>query len=260
MIRRVDLFDFNFYAADSLDLIAEDVLKKSGSEDGKLPLMVTPNVDQLVNLERKEHAELRKMLENAQWILPDGQPLVTMSKIVYGREHGIPIRLTGSDFFPIIWKMLRDREEPVAIVLPKAELGRRLQAENPNTTFYAPPYFKLEDRKTFEEVVEAAAALFAEKPVSYLFIGLGFPKQEHLALRLFEVLGERGIPLPKTFLLGASFEFYLGTKKRAPMIYQRMGIEFVHRVISEPRRMVKRYLIDDLAFIPIAYRELRKKR
>jgi len=74
------------------------------------------------------------------------------------------------------------------------------------------------------------------------------------------VLAERGIDLPKTFLLGASFEFYLGTKKRAPMFYQKMGIEFVHRVITEPRRMVKRYLIDDLAFIPIAIREMRKKR
>lgn len=260
MIRRVHLFDFDFYAADSLQEIVEDVVSKSGAEGGKLPLMVTPNVDQLVNLEKKRYAGLRKSLENAQWILPDGQPLVTMSKMLLGGEKGIPIRLTGSDFFPLIWKRLRDDREPVAIVLPKAELGERLRVENPKTVYYAPPYFKLDDREAFEEVVQASAAMFEAGRIRYLFIGLGFPKQEHLALRLFEVLAERGIDLPKTFLLGASFEFYLGTKKRAPMFYQKMGIEFVHRVITEPRRMVKRYLIDDLAFIPIAIREMRKKR
>jgi N-acetylglucosaminyldiphosphoundecaprenol N-acetyl-beta-D-mannosaminyltransferase len=88
---------------------------------------------------------------------------------------------------------------------------------------------------------------------------LGFPKQEHIALEMFRRLRSSGKPLPKTFLLGASFEFYWGTKKRAPMFYQRMGIEFVHRIISEPRRLAKRYLWDDLPFLGIAISELRKK-
>jgi N-acetylglucosaminyldiphosphoundecaprenol N-acetyl-beta-D-mannosaminyltransferase len=98
-----------------------------------------------------------------------------------------------------------------------------------------------------------------EQGADYVFIGLGFPKQEHIALEMFRRLRSSGKPLPKTFLLGASFEFYWGTKKRAPMFYQRMGIEFVHRIISEPRRLAKRYLWDDLPFLGIAISELRKK-
>lgn len=259
MIRRIQLFDFSFYSADSLTHVVDDVLNKQIMDEGKLPLMVTPNVDQIVKLARRENKELRNALETSQWILPDGQPVVTISKMIYGKQNGISVRLTGSAFFPLIWQKLKERNEKVVLVLPDQKLGHGFLKEHPPTRFYAPPYFNLRDKKAFEEVVSKIVKYFEGDRISYLFIGLGFPKQEKIALEVFRRLTEQNIPLPKTFLLGASFEFYLGTKKRAPMIYQKLGIEFVHRIISEPRRMIKRYLIDDLAFIPIAYREFRKK-
>ena len=259
MITRLEMLDFNFYSADNVEIIADFVLKDDHVAPELWPLMVTPNVDQIVKLNRPENKELRKELQKSRWILPDGQPIVALSKLKF-KEKGLKARLTGSDFFPEIWKRLKnDTSKSVLFVLPREDLGIRFENERVNTTFYAPPYFKLENEGEFSEVMNEVMSKIDEQGADYVFIGLGFPKQEHIALEMFRRLRSSGKPLPKTFLLGASFEFYWGTKKRAPMFYQRMGIEFVHRIISEPRRLAKRYLWDDLPFLGIAISELRKK-
>lgn len=253
------MFEFDFQSAPSVREVAEDVISREAPEEGRIPLMVTPNVDQVVKLNRAENKALKKRLLKAQWILPDGQPIVAMSKIKFGR-NGLETRLTGSDFFPVIWELLKQRPEvPVLFVLPNEELGERFTAERPNTAYYAPPFFDLKDEEAFVEVMDQVKAAQEELGAAYVFIGLGMPKQEHIAIALFDYLSSLSQPLPKTFLLGASFEFYWGVKKRAPKIYQKLGIEFVHRIITEPRRMAKRYLVDDLAIIPIGFRELFKK-
>lgn len=253
------MLGFDFYSAENVDVIADLVYVDEVSEEGIIPLMVTPNVDQIVKLNRPVNHELKESLTKARWILPDGQPIVTLSKMKFGKE-GLKARLTGSDFFPAMWHRLKeDTAKRVLFVLPREDLGERFEKERENTFFYAPPYFKLENESEFEEVMEHVMSFFQEASVDYVFVGLGFPKQEYIALEMFRRLKEKGGPLPKTFLLGASFEFYWGTKKRAPMFYQKMGIEFVHRIISEPRRLAKRYLWDDLPFLGIAISELRRK-
>jgi len=259
MISRLQILDFSFYSAKDVEIIAEFVLSDVWQDSEVLPLMVTPNVDQIVKLNRKENAELKIELQKARWILPDGQPIVALSKIKFGKK-GLRARLTGSDFFPIIWKKLReDESKKVLCIIPREDLGLRLEKERRNTCSYAPPFFKLENRAEFELVMSKIMKLCTETSFDFVFVGLGFPKQEHIALEMFKRLKERDLPLPKTFLLGASFEFYLGTKKRAPKLYQKLGIEFVYRAFTEPRRIAKRAFWDDLPFFGIAIAELRKK-
>ena len=260
MIRRLEMLGFNFYSAKDVKVIADFVYNDPANEKDVIPLMVTPNVDQIVKLDRKENHALRERLKRARWILPDGQPVITLSRIKFGKERGLEARLTGSDFFPEMWSILKeDTSKRVLFVLPREDLGDRFVDERENTVYYAPPFFKLESKEEFEEVMTHVMSFFGENPPEYVFVGLGFPKQEHIALEIFRRAKEKGIALPKTFLLGASFEFYWGTKKRAPMFYQKAGIEFVHRIISEPRRLAKRYLWDDLPFLGIAIAELRRK-
>lgn len=257
MIKRVQMFGLGFQAASSLKEIVDDVLDRTGFEDQRIPLLITPNVDQVVKLERESNHDLKQALSRAQWILPDGQPIVTLSKMKYG-EAGLKIRLTGSDFFPVLWKALLKRKCSVLFVLSNEALGLCLQQEKPDVRFYSPPFFNVDDVRIFTQIIDAIMIKIQEEPVDYLFIGLGFPKQERIALEIFRRLRHDQIGIPKTFLLGASFEFYCGLKKRAPVFWQKTGLEFVHRLFSEPRRMAKRYLIDDAAFILIALRELRK--
>jgi N-acetylglucosaminyldiphosphoundecaprenol N-acetyl-beta-D-mannosaminyltransferase len=80
-----------------------------------------------------------------------------------------------------------------------------------------------------------------------------------LALALLREMKAEGIDPPLMFLIGASMEFYTKVKKRAPKVYQKLGVEFLHRLFSEPRRMAKRYLVDDLVFFPMAIKEIFKK-
>ncbi len=60
--------------------------------------------------------------------------------------------------------------------------------------------------------------------------------------------------------LGASLDFYVGRVRRAPVWMQRTGLEWLYRLVQEPRRLAKRYLVDDVAFLAILARSLRRPR
>ncbi|MCA9530721.1 MAG: WecB/TagA/CpsF family glycosyltransferase [Myxococcales bacterium] len=257
---RLDLFGLPFCASDSLRAVADDIWATERCDRGKWPLVVTPNVDVLVQLARPENAGLRAGVERAQWVLPDGQPIVTLSKLVYGARGGLPRRLTGSDLFPLLWERICRFETPTLLLAPTAAVGERLRAENPNAVYFAPPFFAQADGAAHDDVVTRLVSLLEGRSFEYFLVGLGFPKQASTSFAALEALSARGLPLPKTLLLGAAFEFYLGLKTRAPQIYQRLGIEFAHRLMSEPRRLAKRYLVDDVAFLPMAYHEVRRPR
>jgi len=255
----VALFDFEFIAATHVEAVAEMVLAHKTVEEGKWPLMITPNVDQIVKLGRDENQILKQELKRAAWVLPDGQPLVSLSRLIY-KNNGLPARLTGSDFFPVMWYKVKKLNLKTMFILPSNDLGERFMAEHPGVRYYAPPFFQITNEALFQVVIEHVERIYDEHSPDFLFIGLGFPKQERIVIELYKKLEKQGRVLPRAFLLGASFEYYWGQKKRAPKIWQKLGIEFIYRLISEPRRMFRRYLVDDLKFLPMAIAEFRNRR
>lgn len=255
MSKTVVHFGFAFRKGDSLDPIAEEVAQDSSGITDTLPLLVTPNVDQLVKLDRKQNQGIRERLTKARVILPDGQPIVWFSRMKRGPQ-GLQHRLTGSDLFPILWRALKRHQKKVLFILPDDSLGESFKAEYELMDHFAPPYFSLEDSQTYSAVLEECCARIRLFQPDHVSIGLGFPKQETLALDLIDQFKDDS---PFFSLLGASFEFYHGTKGRAPKWMQELGLEFVHRMFSEPGRMVKRYLVDDVAILPIMWKEYRKK-
>jgi len=257
MIRRLELFGLDFQAGLSVEEISDDVMNRSECDPGRIPLLITPNVDQIVKLSRRDQLSLKQELSKSQWILPDGQPIIAVSKIKYGKA-GLPARLTGSDFFPVVWKRILNTNARVLFIVPQLILGEKFKEEHSSSLFYSPPYFDLNDNEQVQTILREIKELCSREAFDFVFIGLGFPKQEILAFSIFEHLTEHNKPFPKIFLLGASFEFYFGLKKRAPVFWQKLGIEFVHRLLTEPKRMAKRYLVDDVAFLRIAWNELRK--
>ncbi|MFI5172268.1 MAG: WecB/TagA/CpsF family glycosyltransferase, partial [Chitinophagales bacterium] len=98
-----------------------------------------------------------------------------------------------------------------------------------------------------------------------VFIGIRFPKQNHIALGLIDHFNNTsqtttaGHAMPLFLLMGASYEFYLNLKKRAPRFWQKTGLEWFYRFTQEPGRLFKRYFVDDMQFFPIVWREMRKK-
>ena len=253
-IERVRLFGFDFVSDHNYDQILNEISRGIRCEENQLPLMITPNVDQIVKFNRSKNARLYETLKQAYFALPDGQPIVTLSK--FKKTSKLKSRLTGSDFFPLLWKQISSNSEPVALILPREEIADVLKKENAGAHVYVPPFFDVNDEIELSSIVEASFELIQSSKAKHLIIGLGFPKQELLFLEIYERCIQENVEMPFTYLLGASMEFYTGAKTRAPKIYQKLGMEFLHRLFSEPRRMARRYLIDDIGFVPLAWREL----
>lgn len=256
-MEKVKLFGFDFVSMTDYDELLWEL--ESGCKVGsdELPMLITPNVDQTVKYHQKEHSSLFSRIAYAKYILPDGQPLVWVSKFKVNR---LKARLTGSDLFEPLWRHISRSEKNVCMVLSSGEIGERLKAEYDNMDYFVPSFYSIYDAREYSLVIEAAMSMIRVNKPEYLILGIGFPKQEYLALALLREMKAEGIEPPLMFLLGASMEFYTKVKKRAPLIYQRVGLEFLHRLLSEPKRMVKRYLFDDLAFFPMALKEILKKK
>ncbi len=255
-LHRVNIFGFNFVSASNYDSILDEIRDGIELQGEDLPVMITPNVDQTVKFHKSEKV-LRERFKHAKYILPDGQPLVTLSR--WKKQKRLASRLTGSDFFPQIWTLLKAEKQKVSFIVSNETIADALEKENALCSSYIPPFFDHKNANAFEQEVDACIQMIKREQPSHLFIGLGFPKQEYLCAAILDRLKETNQKPPFFYLLGASMEFYTRKKKRAPKIFQKLGVEFLHRLFSDPKRMAKRYLIDDLSFIPIAWREIVKK-
>lgn len=257
---KVHLFGFDFLSADDYSPIMAHFEQNRMLSKGELPIMITPNVDTIIKYNSPSMSDVQDFFSKSSIIIPDGQPLVWVSKLKHGK-NGLKKRLTGSDFFPLFWKWAKQSHKKVFFVIPNNEVGKLLKDEAPETTdFLAPPFFDVKDEKEFSEVMHSIEDKLKEHQPDFVMIGLNFPKQEIMTRHLLEnFYKDSNLPTPFFFLIGASFEFYLNRKKRAPAWMQRNGMEFLHRLLSEPRRLAKRYFIDDIAFLPMAIKELFKK-
>lgn len=258
-MKRVLLFGLPFVAAPDHGQVVKEVLSwdPAAPMAGNLPLLSTPNVDQVVKLHRQENATLLSRVADAAYVLPDGQPLVWVSR--WKKHARLPARLAGSDLFPALWKELAAGARPVFMVLPNEEVAAVLHAQNPAMRHIVPPFYGHADLAARDRLADSITAELLRFPVPLVFMGLGFPKQEWLALEVIKRLGEHRAPMPLFLLLGASFEFHTGMKKRAPVFWQKLGLEFMHRFLSEPTRMFRRYFVEDLAFFRLALREMRAR-
>jgi N-acetylglucosaminyldiphosphoundecaprenol N-acetyl-beta-D-mannosaminyltransferase len=122
------------------------------------------------------------------------------------------------------------------------KLQAELRAEEPRIVIAgveSPPFRELSDA----EVAEAAGRMRAAG-ADAVWVGLGAPKQDVMAARLRDVDAAAAI-----FCVGAAFDFVAGTVPRAPLWMQRSGLEWLHRLLSEPRRLWRRYLIGNPRFV-----------
>lgn len=207
--------------------------------------VVTPNVDHIVKLENDE--EFKKVYKNADLILTDGMPLIWISKI-----KGIPIKekISGSDLFPKVCELASKKSYKI-FLLGAAEGVAIKAALNLKNKFkglaivgtYSPSYgFEKED----DEVEKIIEKINEAKP-DILAVGLGAPKQEKFIYKFKDRLN-----VPVMLAIGASIDFEAGNIKRAPNFMQKCGLEWFYRLCKEPRRMFRRYLIDDLNIVRIA--------
>jgi N-acetylglucosaminyldiphosphoundecaprenol N-acetyl-beta-D-mannosaminyltransferase len=101
-----------------------------------------------------------------------------------------------------------------------------------------------------EDSSEAAIAVVNRARPDILFVGLGAPKQELWVHRAWARL-EAGVII----CCGAAIDYAAGARRRAPLWMQRLGLEWLWRLVHNPRRLWRRYLVDDLAFLGIFLKE-----
>ena len=108
---------------------------------------------------------------------------------------------------------------------------------------YSPPFGFEKDHEELKKIKK----LIKEANPDILIVGLGCPKQEKFMYHYSKELG-----VPVSFGLGASFDFEAGNIKRAPNWMADHGLEWLFRITQDPKRMAKRYLVDDLKIFELA--------
>lgn len=251
------LFGFRFTTALDVTQVAnaviEDVRHAAG---GTHDFLITPNAYQVVHFNDPENRGLMDFYCDVKYILPDGMPIVWVSKL--GNDK-LANRLTGSDLFPVLFAQIKLNSYPVTFILPDVKMKDLFGQDYANCNCFVPRIFAKDD----DEYIALFAAVVAAGVVSnqsiFVFLGLGFPKQEILAMKISDLLKREGYSRPVLFLLlGASFEFYFGLKDRAPTWIQKTGMEWLYRFAQEPKRLWKRYTVDNLRFIILAVKALVK--
>jgi N-acetylglucosaminyldiphosphoundecaprenol N-acetyl-beta-D-mannosaminyltransferase len=185
--------------------------------------------------ESRRDAHFRKILQSAALVIPDGMPLVWLGR---WHKHSIDRRVCGSELLEAFCEQTRSRYRHffyggapgVAEDLAK-RLQQRHQIRVAGT--YCPPYRQL----NAQEEVEIASVLEAATP-DILWIGLSTPKQEHWMYEHREKL-----LVPAMLGVGAAFDFNSGRLRRAPSWIGDRGLEWLFRLLMEPARLWKRYLI-----------------
>jgi N-acetylglucosaminyldiphosphoundecaprenol N-acetyl-beta-D-mannosaminyltransferase len=209
--------------------------------------IITPNIDILRRAQTKD--QVRAVLPDADLVVADGMPLVWASRL---SGAPLPERVAGSS---LIWSLSaglgRDNRSVFVIGGRPGSAGRpdgaaraahRLIERSPGLRIagsLCPPHGFEQDSQAYARV----CATVAEARPDLVFVGLGFPKQELVISRLRE-------RLPYTWFIGcgAAVNFVAGDVDRAPRWMQRTGLEWAHRLGTEPRRLAARYLRHDAPY------------
>lgn len=200
--------------------------------------VVTPNVDHIIMVEKDQ--EFKEIYENASLVLTDGQPLIWISKY-----FGTPIveKISGSDLFPKICAVAAEKGYSMFFlgaakgVADKAAMNLLDLHPNINIVGTYSPTFGFE--KNEEEIAGIINLINSKKP-DILILALGSPKQEKFYYKYKEKIN-----VPVALALGASVDFAAGNIKRAPHWMSKNGFEWLYRLYKEPKRLFKRYIIDD---------------
>jgi len=213
-------------------------------ESGHPRIVCTANLDHMVTMSRDP--QFKAIYRGADFVVADGMPIVWLSRLAGVR---LKERVAGSDLF---WELAAVSHNTGLKLFflggrpGSAELAARIVRQRyPKVRIegiYCPPYEALNSP---EENARIAELVGSARP-DVLLVALGSPKQEKWIAAHRDSLG-----VPVSIGVGGSFEMAAGAVKRAPVWMRRSGCEWLFRLIQEPRRLARRYLLADLPYLVI---------
>lgn len=208
--------------------------------------VVTPNVDHMVKLQ--DDAELQAVYQVADYRVCDSKIIEYVLKLL-----GTPIKekISGSDLFPAFYEYNKANAKTKIFLLGAKEgvadrarqninekVGREIIVDS-----YSPSFGFEQNPDECEYILER----IKQSGATVLAVGLGAPKQEKWIAKY-----RHQLPNIKIFLaIGATIDFEAGEKARSPQWMSQVGLEWMHRLASEPQRLWKRYLIESLPFFAL---------
>lgn len=243
---KINLFDIefdNFNFKDFSNYIDEAIKRKEPK------YIVTCNVDHVVKMKKNQNFSI--VYKKADAIVVDGMPILWTSKL---KRTPLKQKISGSDILPTLGDHFAEKKYKLFFLGGEEGIAEKAK-DNLQKVFndlnvvgcYSPPYgFE----KSMEENAKLISLLKKAKP-DILFVGLGAPKQE---LWISQYYKEYDVPI--SIGIGGTFDLLSGNLRRAPKLIQKLGLEWFWRLIQEPGRLWKRYIIEDSMFILLFIKEL----
>jgi N-acetylglucosaminyldiphosphoundecaprenol N-acetyl-beta-D-mannosaminyltransferase len=194
--------------------------------------LVTPNVDILVRL--NDNPAIQYLFDDAWACVNDSRIVQTL-----GSLSGLTLpACPGSDLTKRLFEEVIDPDEPVVIIGGAQNVVESIQAKFglTNMRWHCPPM----GLRTNPEAIAAAAQFCADHPARFVFLCVGNPQQEMVA-HAIKMRGDcKGLGL----CVGASLEFLAGTRARAPQVVQWLRLEWLFRLLNEPKTLWRRYILE----------------
>lgn len=207
------------------------------------------NAAKIVNMSRDTH--LRESLLTCRLVLADGQSVVWASRLL---GLPLPTRVTGIDLFEKLLAVGEAEGRSVYLLGARPEVLELLRSRL-RISYPALRIAGSRDGYFGEDEAAAVAADIRSSGADMLFLGMTSPLKEIFLKNWGPTLG-----VPVQHGVGGSFDVLAGITKRAPRAWQRMGMEWAYRLLQEPRRLWRRYLTTNTAFVVMTFREMVRPR
>lgn len=225
----------------SFDEVVKKIITHAESKHDS-QYVVTPNAQHLVTLQHDSY--FREIYQGAFLSVPDGVPLLWAAKFL---RTPLKNRVNGTDLFEKVCEIASDKELKVfflggrpGAVDTVAEVLSKRHSNLIISGTYCPPYGFESDANELSKINE----LIKSASPHILFVGLGAPKQEKW---IYENYKDLNIPI--SIGIGVSFELVSGMVRRAPKVMQSLGLEWFFRLLMEPKRLWKRYIVGNVIFV-----------
>ena len=209
------------------------------------------NVDSIV----KAHIDndMKKAINKFDMVVPDGMPIVWASKIL---RRPLKERVAGPDLF-VKFNDISNENKFTYFLLGSIEqtlikIIQKLKIEQPNIKvvgYLAPPFSEMRNEVENKNMCDMINSC---KP-DIVWVSFGCPKQERWIIE-----NKNDINASIIIGIGAAFEFYAGTIKRAPIFMRKIGLEWAFRFLQEPKRLWKRYFVEGPKFFGYVIRDSNK--
>lgn len=225
----------------------QHLILDASSKEKKAKVVVTPNVDHVVMLDRSP--EIKSIYAKADYFFADGWPIVFASNIL---NKPIPERVTGADLMPELLSLANKSKMKVFIVggFPgeEGDIHKKLGDLFPDVdlAIFAPAKGFKNGNQDSDKIIEQ---IKIGRP-DIVFVCIGAPRQEVWAIQNREILQTNLV-----LCVGAALDFMIGKVKRAPVVVRKLKMEWLWRLLSDPKRLWRRYILEDTKFVGILARE-----